>query len=659
MLQKLRDKTSGWIAAVVLGLLTIPFAFFGMEQYLFQRNQTFAAKIEAPPKWWQAAPSWWPATMLWQREEIDANEFRTAFEQARQQARQQQGDSFDPREFESLDNKRRTLDGLVDRAVLRMAAGSAGIAISDAQVRDVIQSIPAFQVDGKFDPQRYQLALASQVPAMTPRGFEQQVREGLQQSLVGTQVATSAFVTPSELERLMRLIGEHRDVSFVIVPPPAEDTAPVPDADIGKWYDGHKGQYRAPETVAIEYVDIDSAALPAPAQADEATLRARYEQEKARFVEPEQRLVSHILIKVDAAADAKAQKAAQDKAEAIAAQARKPGADFAALARAESDDAGSKDNGGDLGWIAHDGGMVKPFEDAVFAMKAGEVGAPVKTEFGWHVIQLREVKAGQQTSFEEARARLAQEQAEADRERRFNEVTSKLVDEVLKNPTALAPAARAVNLPVQRLGPFARGQGEGLAASPALQRAAFSESLVQDGTVSDPIEIAPGHSVVIRVTKHSPERALALSEVKDRVVAEIRGERMRKAAEAEADAMVARIKGGETLSAVAASKNLVAQDVPNVPRGAPVPDAAATEAYFAAPAPAEGKASPGKAMLANGAAVVFAVTRVTPGNPKEATEQERRTLQEQLARVAGNEDSDEMLQSLRKRMKITVAESRL
>ncbi len=659
MLQKLRDKTSGWIAAVVLGLLTIPFAFFGMEQYLFQRNQTFAAKIEAPPTWWRSAPTWWPATMLWQREEIDANEFRSEFEQARQQARQQQGDSFDPREFESLDNKRKTLDGLIDREVLRMSASNAGIAISDAQVRGVIQSIPAFQVDGKFDPQRYQLALASQVPPMTPRGLEQRIRESLQQTLVGTQVASSAFVTPSGLERLMKLIGERRDVSFVVVPPPAEDTAPVADADARKWYDAHKGDYRAPETVTIEYVDVDSAALPAPAVADEAALRARYEQEKARFVEPEQRLVSHILVKVDAGADAKAQKAAQDKAAAIAAQASKPGADFAALARADSDDAGSKEGGGDLGWIAHDGGMVKPFEDAVFAMKPGEVSAPVKTEFGWHVIQLREVKQGRQTSFEEARAKLAQEQADVDRERRFNEITSKLVDEVLKNPTALAPAARAVGLPVQSLGPFARGQGEGLAANQALQRTAFSESLIQDGTVSDPVEIAPGHSVVLRVTKHSPERERTLAEVKDRVVAEIRGDRMRKAGEAAADAMVARLKGGETLAAVAASKSLAVQDVPNVPRGAPVPDPAASEAYFEAPVPAAGKASPGRVMLADGRAVVFAVTKVTPGDPKEASDQERKTLQEQLARVAGQEDSDEMLRALRKRVKITVAESRL
>lgn len=659
MLQKLRDKTSGWIAMVVLGLLCIPFAFFGMEQYLFQQNQTFAAKVEAPPKWWQSAPSWWPMTMLWQREEIDQNEFRNAFEQARQQARTTQGDSFDPRQFESVENKLDVLDGLVDQAVMRMSASRAGIAVSDAQVRDVIQSIPAFQVDGKFDPQRYQLALASQVPPVSPRGFEQTVREGLKQTLVPSQVAASAFVTKAQLDRLMKLIGERRDVSFVVLPAPAEDTAPVSDAEVGKWYEAHKSEYRAPETVSIEYVDIDSQSLPQPPVADEAALRERYEQEKARFVDPEQRLASHILIQVEPGADAAAQKAAEEKAVKIAEEARKPGADFAALARENSDDAGSKQGGGDLGWVAHDGGMVKPFEDALFAMKAGEVSKPVKSEFGWHVIQLREVRSGKQVTFEEARPELEREQAEVDRERGFNELTGKLVDQVLKNPSALVPAARAVGLPVQKLGPFARGQGTGVASNPAVERAAFSELLVQDRTVSDPIEIAPGHSVVLRVTDHTAERALPLAEVKDRVVAEIRGDRMRKALEADADAMVAKLKGGQSLSELAAARDLAAQDVPNVPRNAPVPHPAATEAYFEVPVPAEGKTSPGKVMLDNGGAVVFAVTRVTPGKPDEATEQERAALQQQLAQVAGNEDAQGMLKSLRKRMKITVAESRL
>jgi peptidyl-prolyl cis-trans isomerase D len=122
MLQTLRDKTSGWIATVILGLLVVPFAFFGMEQYLFQRNDTFAAKIEAPPKWWPAAPAAWPVTMLWQHDEIGADEFRSAFERARQQQRQQQGEQFDARAFETVDSKRKVLETLIDQRVLQLTA---------------------------------------------------------------------------------------------------------------------------------------------------------------------------------------------------------------------------------------------------------------------------------------------------------------------------------------------------------------------------------------------------------------------------------------------------------------------------------------------------------------------------------------------------------
>jgi peptidyl-prolyl cis-trans isomerase D len=308
--------------------------------------------------------------MLWQREEIDAEEFRTAFERERQQQRASQGEQFDAREFEKLDNKRRVLDQLVDRRVLRMMAGRAGIVVGDAQVRDEIQSIPAFQVDGKFNAQQYQLTLAAQVPQRSPRQFEQVVREDLQQSLIPRQLMESAFATPSEVERLLRLLGEKRDVSFVVMPPPAADTGAVTAAEIQRWYDNHAGDYRAPETVTLEYVDIDGSQLAPPAAADDSVLRQRYEQEKNRFSQSEERLASHILVKVEAGADAATLKAAEARAARIAAQARQPGADFAALARAESDDAGSKAGGGDLGWISKEM-MDKQFEEALFAMQPG------------------------------------------------------------------------------------------------------------------------------------------------------------------------------------------------------------------------------------------------------------------------------------------------
>jgi peptidyl-prolyl cis-trans isomerase D len=657
MLQKLRDKTSGWIAGTVLGLLTIPFAFFGMEQYLHQTNATWVAKLEAPPAWWAGAPHWWPASRLWQSEEIGADEFRQRFEQERQAARQQQGDAFDARDFESKDNKRKVVDTMIDERVLKMMAARDGIVVGDAQVRREIESIPAFQVGGKFNPQQYQQVLASQVPQRSPVQFQQLVRDDLERTLIPQQVADSGFATDAEVDAVLRLIDEKRDVSIAVMPAPSPDAGAVGAADIQRWYDAHASEYMAPETVALEYVDIDGSALSPPPAGDDV-LKQRYEQEKARFQEPEQRLTSHILVKVAKDATPAAQAAAKARAEAIAAEARAPGADFAALARKDSEDTGSKAAGGDLGWVVK-GMMVKPVEDALFAMQQGDIVGPVKTEFGWHVLQLRQVKPGRQTPFEDARAQLATEQADADRERMFNDLTGKLVDQVYRNPTSLASAAKAANLPVQQTAPFARGAGAGIAANQAVQRAAFSDALIQDGTVSDPIEIAPNHSVLIRVVAHEAAHRKPLSAVATEVIAAIRNDRAAKAAKAAADALVAEIRGGKAFDAAVGAHGLAATNVPGMTRGLPIPDAASSEAVFSAPAPDAGKTTVGRKVLDDGRIVVYQVNRVVPGDPKQATADRRKQLRDQLGRLAAQEAMNAVVRDLRRKMTISVAEDRM
>ncbi|MDH5823772.1 peptidyl-prolyl cis-trans isomerase [Luteimonas sp. RD2P54] len=657
MLQALRDKMSGWIAIVIVILLAIPFAFFGMEQYLFQSGANYAAKVESPPSWWRGAPDLWPVRKLfWETEEVSPEDFRNAFEQERQQRREQQGEAFDPRAFESLETRREVLERLVDQAVLRLAARNRGMAVGDAQVRREIEQIPAFQVDGRFDPQRYQLALGSQVPARSPQQFQELIRESLQQSLIPTHVSASAFVTPAQLDRLLVMLGERRDVSFVMLPPPQPGAGEVGDAEIQAWYQANAGDFRAPETVEIEYVEIDGSDLQVDEEVGEAALRERYEQERSRFAQSEQRLASHILIEVPADADAAAQQQAEEQAEALAAQARS--GDFAALAREHSDDTGSSAAGGDLGWVEQ-GMMVEAFEQALFAMEPGQVSEPVRTEFGWHVLQLRDVRSGEQTPFEEVRDELARELSEGARERAYSELVGEVVDQAYRHPNSLGPAAEAGGLTVRTAGPFARGSGEGIAAHPAVQRAAFSERLIEDETVSDPIEIGPGHSVLIRVTGHTPERALPLEEVRDQVVEAIRADRAAKRVQAEADAMLAEMSGGATLQAVAERRELPVQEVPGVPRGAPVPHPDAVTAYFAVETPEEGASSPGKAVLDDGSVVVFAVTAVVPGDPEEASEQERQMLQQQLALLAGSQDATAVLRALRERMKITVVEAQL
>lgn len=659
MLQALRDKTSGWIAIAIVILLAVPFAFFGMEQYLFQNSANYAAKVEAPPSWWRTAPDIWPVRKaFWIEDEISSEEFRNEFELARQQARAEQGEAFDARAFESTENKLRVLDQLVDRSVLGLAARNAGVAVGNGQVREVIASMPEFQVDGKFNDQRYQMLLQSRVPVQSPREHQEEIRGRLQMVMLPSRVAGSGFVTDGQVDRMMGLLGQQRDVALALVPAPAPDTAAVGADEIQAWYAAHSGDYRAPENVSIEYVEIRGDDVPAPAAPDEATLRARYEQEKARFVEPEQRLVSHVLVRVPEGADAAARDAAKARAAGITAKARAEGADFAAIAAADSDDEGSKGAGGDLGWL-EPGIMGQAFDAAVQAATPGVASEPVLTDYGWHVLLVREVRQGRDVPFEDARAELESAQALADRERAFNDLIGRLVDQVYRNPSSLGPAAREAGLPVQKAGPFTRGGGEGIAAHPAVQRAAFSDALVQDGTVSDPIELGTNHSVLIRVTAHQPEHDRPLAEVRDEVVAAIRADRARKALLADVDAAVAEVAAGKPLAEVAEGKGWPHMPVPGMRRGMPVPSQEANAAVFAAPVPAEGKVSAGRVVQDDGSVVLYAVEKVTPGGAGEASAEERAMLATQLSRMAGDEDAMALLRALRKRMRVTTVEARL
>jgi peptidyl-prolyl cis-trans isomerase D len=192
-----------------------------------------------------------------------------------------------------------------------------------------------------------------------------------------------------------------------------------------------------------------------------------------------------------------------------------------------------------------------------------------------------------------------------------------------------------------------------------VQRASFSDTLIQDGTVSDPIEIAPGHSVLIRVAEHSEAHALPLSQVSQQVIAAIRRDRAAKVAAAAADAMVAQLRAGKPLQELAAARQLQPVVLPGIPRGAPLPVAESAAAFFDAAPKTPGGVAADKVVLADGRIVVFVVNKVEPGNPKEATADQRLQLQQQLGQMAGNSDADALVNTLRKHMTIKVAEDRL
>ncbi len=649
MLQTLREKTSGWIAIVILGLLIVPFAFFGVNNYFSSRVDTWVARITTKPGWFGSD---FGAKTL----DISPDEFRARFEQYRQQMRTQQGAKFDPGTFDTPTTRRQVLNQMLQEDLLATAAQQDGLVLPDRQLQEMIMAMPAFQTSGKFDPAQYEAALADR--QKTPLQFQTRMRQDALTQILPSEIVASGFASDADMDTYLRLSAQKRDLRFLEISAPANAATTPTESGIAAWYNAHAAQYRSPELVALDYLELDAATLALPTSVDEATLRQRYDDQKNRYIEPEQRQASHILIKLPANATAAQVKAAQARAAALAAQARAPGADFAALARANSDDIGSKGLGGDLGWLSP-GVTEKPFETALYALKPGQVSDPVRTAEGWHVIWLHDVRPGKQIPFEQVRPQLLQESLQAERERVFSDLSGKLVDLTLKDPTTLGPAARTLGLTVQKTAPFTRGGGTGIAANPLVLRAAFAPAQLDDGNTSDPIQIGPNHIVVIRVAQHQLAKPMPLAAVRDRVIADIQADHLATAARNAADALLARANKGETLDALATANGVQAQTAIGIDRTASTPASEIVATAFRLPRPQNGHVTAGLAKLATDRYALVEVSRVVDGDPRLMDAATRSTQRKEYGQARGEVEARAYVDALRKRFPVQVAADRL
>jgi peptidyl-prolyl cis-trans isomerase D len=647
MLQHIRERSSGLIAYLILGAVIVTMAFFGVDAYFSPKVETYAAKIEGPAKF-----------LGWggQEREISQEQFRRRFDEARFEERTRLGDEFDSAQFESIDTKRQVLEAMVEEELLALVAERDGIAISEVQVAEQLKSMPEFQVNGAYSADQYRLVLAGQ--GVTHAQFMARMRADMARRTLPSQIVSSALASEAELDQFLRLNQQTRDLLLIDLPTPALPEAPATEEELRAWYDANAAMYRSEEQLAIEYVEIDAATLDVPTTADEETLRTRYNQLGARYVTPPRRMASHILLTSPAGADAATDAAVRERAEELAALAREPGADFAALAREHSQDLGSRSEGGDLGQV--DAGLFdEAFETALFALdEAGQTTGPVRTPDGWHVIQLREITPGSERPFDEVRAELEADFLAEESERRFSDLTGQLIDRVYKDPTALAPAAEATGLEVRRTGLFGRMQAEGIAAIPAVREAAFSDSQRVERQVSDIIEIGDNHVVVLHVVEHVPEAALAFEDVRERVVADLNSDRLAKASQAQAEALLARAQAGEPLDELATEVGRTVAKIPAVGRRGQLPPQLLDEAFRLAQ-PEEGGRSFGMARLAPDRHALIAVTAVTDGETTALEPEVREMLQSQLAQARGFVEYQDYIKALRRHYTVTVAEDRL
>ncbi|MFM2289573.1 MAG: hypothetical protein RL684_2716, partial [Pseudomonadota bacterium] len=530
-----------------------------------------------------------------------------------------------------------------------------GVTIPAQRVRDEIMNIPAFQTDGHFDPTQYKMLLSGQ--GMSPRSFEERVREDLGVRELPVQIGATALVTDADVAAYLRLKDQRRDIRYVKLDKPALENNEVGADAIDAYYKAHTAEFMTPERVALDYLELDAAGLAVDTTPDEATLKERYEKNKARYVSPEQRLASHILVKVGGKGTPDEQKTALAKAEAIEEQ-LKAGKSFAELAKKDSDDLGSKNQGGDLGWLDK-GTTDEAFENALFALDKGQVSAPVLTSEGYHIIELRDIRPGKTLSFDEVKPELEREYAATERERVYAEKAGKLTDLTYQDPSSLDQAAHELGLTVQKTALFSRQGGEGVAANPAVVKAAFSDGVLVQNNNSDPIDLGPEHIAVVRIAEHKPATPMPLDEVREQVRGRILAERLATQAKARADALFADLGKGQTLDQLAAAQHLTVEDGKGIGRDAANIDSALVTAAFALPRPQAGKPSSQLVTLGDDRYALLQLDAVIDGDPALADaktkEAARNTLQQDEAAVV----TRDFIAVLRKNTKIKVYEDKL
>lgn len=633
MLQALREKMTGWMALLVIGLLIIPFAFFGIDQYFTGLRDTWIAQVED--------------------REISPEAFRRRLEETRQQMRRFLGEAFDARLFDTPQWRRQVLERMIEEEAIAIMADRLGVVIPADRLRREILSIEALQTDGRFDVERYQRTLAAM--GLTAQSFEERLRRELLLREWPQQIAASALVTDTEVDRYLALEGQTRDIAFLELPAPEEPTE-FKEEELKAWYEQHLDRFRDPEKVAIEYVELKESELAVDGQIDEAELRRRYEEQRHRFVRPEQRHVVHILL-APKGADAEAEKAALARAQDLRRE-LEAGADFAAVAREHSDDPGSKGAGGDLGWIEK--GQTDPaFEEVVFAAAEGQLLGPVRSAHGYHLAKVLAIRPEERRPFEEVREELRAELVASERERLYLELSGRLHDLVYRDPTSLAPVAEALGVEIKSEGPFDRNGGQGIAAHPEVIAQAFSDLVLIDGQTSEPIELERGRTVVLRVREHVPARVRPFEEVRAEVVAAFRAESRERQGRERAEALLARLTDGSaTLASIGEEVGVAPRFETGVRRQAAALDPRLVAEAFRLAPPGE---APAQAMVAlgEGRYALLELKAVHDADPQSASPEQRRAARERLRADREMREREAFLRALRAELKVRVAEDRL
>ena len=517
MLQNIRDKSQGWTSKIIIGVIVVLMAFTGVEAVFQATSHSQDA-----------------ATVNGQA--ITQNELAQAADLQRRQLMQRLGKDFDASLLDDKMLKDAALKGLIDRKVLLQSATNSGFALSSAALDQVILQIPAFQEDGKFNAGLFDQRIRQQ--GFNRMQFRQELEKDILASQLQAGIAGSSFVTDEEIQTFARLEKQTRDFATLTLKADAQ-AVKVNDEQLQTYYNEHNSQFMSQEQVVLEYIELKKAAFFDQAEVSDEDLQSAYQKEIANLAE--QRHPAHILLDVnDKLSDAQA----KTQIEALK-QRLDQGEDFAALAKEFSKDPGSANKGGDLGYAAP--GVYDPaFEDALYALKPDEISAPVRSQFGWHLIKLLGVQAPQVPSFASLKDKLVHELKAQQVEQRFVEVSKELEDAAFE-ASDLSQPAQEQGLQVKTSAAFGREGGVGITANRQVLAAAFSQEVLEDSANSGAIELDPETVVVLRVKEHLKPALLPFAQVSAAIRQQLTAQLASEAVKTQGEALLASLREGKAI----------------------------------------------------------------------------------------------------------------
>jgi peptidyl-prolyl cis-trans isomerase D len=575
--------------------------------------------------------------------EITVNEFRRAYQRQMQQYRTAYGASMDERLLKQLGIDQRIVQQLVEEEAALAEAGNQGIRATDEEVLQRILAIPAFQENGQFiGYERYRQMLQMQDPPVRESEFEEQVRRSIIVEKLQAALTSWITVTDAEVEADFRKRNEKVKLAVVALPVDKfREGVKVEDSEIAAWFEQRKNDYRIPEKRKLRYALVDVQAIRERIQASAQDVQRYYEDNQQQYSTPEQVRASHILLKTEGKDEAAVRKAAED----LAAKAR-AGADFAELAKKHSEDDSNNTKGGDLDFFGR-GQMVADFDTVAFAMKPGEISAPVKTEFGYHVIKLSEKRAASQRQLAEVRGQIEDQI----RWQRAQDQAQRTADDVatqLKKPSDFDTVAKPRGLVVAESGMFAREEPiAGLGMAPAAAEQAFE---LKDGQVSEAIRTPQGFAF-ITVTGKQDAYVPKLDEVKPRVREDVLKKKAVDLAKERAAAIASQMKTGD-FNAVAKAAGFEVKTTELITRGGAIPDVGASAAVDAAAFSLPVGGVSDAIATDNGAVVVKVLERKDP--TAEETKAGRDQARSQLLNERRGRFYASYMAKARDRMRVTI-----